>query len=126
MEEPEKDNLWIPGLSFRHLWKERGSDDSLNLSIMSSRCSAFFFSTLVSCQFLAHSCWDDEELYRPPKTQTFLSSYAIWLLFFFTGSQQKDISVDTDGVVFVWGGLGMFMFICLCNGQRSCRVGMAE
>lgn len=84
---------------------------TLNLSIMSCRCSAFFLSTLVSCQFLSHSCWDDEELYGPPKTQTFffqLCHLAVFL--FYRQSAERYICWHIDGVVCVWGEV--YMYLC--------------
>lgn len=56
---------------------------------MSSRCSVFFLSTLVSCQVLAHSYWDDKGLYRLPKTETLFSSCGIWLFFFLQTVSRK-------------------------------------
>jgi hypothetical protein len=46
------------------LARDRDSNDSGKLANRSNRCSTLFLSTLMSCQALAHSYWDDKEIYR--------------------------------------------------------------
>lgn len=53
-----------PRAIMQDIWQERDLEMIPECSTNTlDRCLTFFLSTPVSCRVLAHSCWDDKELY---------------------------------------------------------------
>jgi hypothetical protein len=75
-------------------------------------------STLMSCQALAHSYWDDKEIYRT-WTHRLFSSYAIWLFFLFIGPQQKTRLLRHSACVCVCVCVYTYLLTCRLEKMQS-------
>lgn len=62
----------------------------------------------MSCPVLAHSCWDDKELYWPSKTNIFFPAVPSGCFSFYRQSAERLICWEIDGAV------------CMCYGGRIC------